>query len=156
MEINEDAFRNLSSVLKHIGEEIKLREKEKKHLVKRRITEVFDAETGDYIQAYQFFARPESEVIKWRRIFEQSILLNERRFLCPNCRQMVKISGRKFRRGAVSFFSHLHDSDFCEIKTTTGLTREQIEARKYGLVAESERHRRLKALISQFLSSETS
>ncbi|WP_212114805.1 hypothetical protein [Bacteroides pyogenes] len=57
---------------------------------------------------------------------------------------MVKISGKSTVKGKVSFFSHLHDSDDCDIKTTTQLTKEDIEARKYGMVGESERHKNLK------------
>ena len=131
-------------------------EEDEDHVVKRTILEIWDNQEGDIIKADEFFSRSENELIRWRRIFEESILYNERRFLCPYCKQPVKISGRKFKRGEVSFFSHLHDSEFCEIKTTSGFTKEQIEARKYGLVCESDRHKRLKALISRALQGTVS
>lgn len=126
------------------------------HIVKRRILEVFDKKEGVIINAEEFFNRPENEIVRWRRIFEESLEFGEKRFLCPACLQPVKIAGRKFMRGKVSFFSHLHDSEFCEIKTNTELTKSQIEARKYGLVGESERHHRLKGLISRALNSDVS
>lgn len=136
---------------------MKAKQKEEKakrdenHVVKRSILEIFDTKEGDIIEAESFFQRPEHELIRWRRIFEESILAGEHRFICTNCRQDVKISGRKYERGQVAFFSHLHDSDYCEIKTTTGLSKEQIEAKKYGLIAESDRHKRLKKLIHEVL-----
>ena len=126
--------------------------REENHVVKRSILEIFDTKEGDIIEAESFFQRPEHELIRWRRIFEESILAGEHRFICTNCRQDVKISGRKYERGQVAFFSHLHDSDYCEIKTTTGLSKEQIEARKYGLIAESDRHKKLKKQIYEALN----
>ncbi|MBQ3946053.1 MAG: WG repeat-containing protein, partial [Alphaproteobacteria bacterium] len=126
------------------------------HVVKRSILEIFDTKEGDIIEAESFFQRPEHELIRWRRIFEESILTGEHRFICPYCRQDVKISGKKYARGLVSYFSHLHDSDYCEIKTTTGLSKEQIEARKYGLVAESYRHKSLKRKIREALQGNAS
>lgn len=133
----------------------KIKELEK-HEVKRSILEVFDTKEGQIINAHEFFQRPEHELIRWRRYFEESITFQRHRFLCTNCRQDVKISGRKFMRGQISFFSHLHDSDFCEIKTTTGMSKDIINARKYGLIAESERHKKLKALICNALKSRNS
>ena len=69
---------------------------------------------------------------------------------------MVKISGKRTARGKALFFSHLHDSEDCPIKTNTGLTKRMIEARKYALVQESERHHRLKTSIANFLEETNS
>ena len=147
----ETKHKNLESAINNAKEEIIRAKKTESHIVKRSILEIFDTKEGDIIESESFFKRPEHELIRWRRIFEESILTGEHRFICTNCRQDVKISGRKYERGQVAFFSHLHDSDYCEIKTTTGLSKEQIEARKYGLVAESDRHKRLKKLIHNAL-----
>ena len=147
----ETKHKILESAINNAKEEIIRAKKTESHIVKRSILEIFDTKEGDIIESESFFKRPEHELIRWRRIFEESILTGEHRFICTNCRQDVKISGRKYERGQVAFFSHLHDSDYCEIKTTTGLSKEQIEARKYGLVAESDRHKRLKRLIHNAL-----
>ncbi len=152
----ESKHQNLVSAINRAKEEIIKAKKTESHVVKRSILEIFDTKEGDIIESESFFERPEHELIRWRRIFEESILSGEHRFICTNCRQDVKISGRKYQRGQVAFFSHLHDSDYCEIKTTTGLTKEQIEARKYGLVAESDRHKRLKRLIHNALDGNVS
>lgn len=147
----ENKYTTLKNALDEAKKEVESAKKTESHVVKRSILEIFDTKEGDIIDSESFFKRPEHELIRWRRIFEESILAGEHRFICTNCRQDVKISGRKYERGQVAFFSHLHDSDYCEIKTTTGLSKEQIEARKYGLVAESDRHKRLKRLIHEAL-----
>ena len=147
----ENKYTTLKNALDEAKKEVESAKKTESHVVKRSILEIFDTKEGDIIDSESFFKRPEHELIRWRRIFEESILAGEHRFICTNCRQDVKISGRKYERGQVAFFSHLHDSDYCEIKTTTGLSKEQIEARKYGLVAESNRHKRLKRLIHEAL-----
>ena len=146
----------LKNALDEAKKEIENTKRAESHVVKRSILEIFDTKEGNIIDSESFFKRPEHELIRWRRIFEESILTREHRFICTNCRQDVKISGRKYYRGQVSFFSHLHDSDYCEMKTTTGLSKEQIEARKYGLVAESDRHKKLKTLIYNALGGHIS
>ena len=115
---------------------------------------VWDVKNGKEINAYDFFKQPESEIIMMRRTLQTAIIANKPVFVCPYCHQMVKISGKRTSRGRASFFSHLYDSDACMIKTTTGMSKEQIEASKYGLVTESERHIRLKNLIAVALNSQ--
>ena len=129
---------------------------EEVHTSVRRIEKIFDTETEKEIVAEEFFARPESEIIKWREEFNRCIKFNEKRFLCPFCRQQIKIAGRKFDRGHVSFFAHLHDSADCPIKTSVNMSKEEIEARKYGLCQESKRHKELKQRIYDGLNGEQS
>lgn len=129
---------------------------EEVHTSVRRIEKIFDTETEKEIVAEEFFARPESEIIKWREEFDRCIKFNEKRFLCPFCRQQIKIAGRKFDRGHVSFFAHLHDSADCPIKTSVNMSKEEIEARKYGLCQESKRHKELKQQIYNGLNGEQS
>ena len=129
---------------------------EEVHTSVRRIEKIFDTETEKEINAEEFFARPESELIKWREEFGRCIKFGEKRFLCPFCRQQIKIAGRKFERGHVSFFAHLHDSADCPIKTSVNMSKEEIEARKYGLCQESKRHKELKQRIYDGLNGEQS
>ena len=121
---------------------------------KRTIERVLDKEEGVFIDANEFFSRSEGEIIAFRRHLEEAIRLNQPRFACPRCGQMVKISGRYTEKGKASFFSHLYDSDDCEIKTTTQLSKEEIEARMYAMVCESKRHKRLKAFIGKCLEND--
>jgi hypothetical protein len=119
---------------------------------KRTIDEVLDKETGLIIKSEDFFKKPESEIIAYRRRLQEAIAgFAPPKFVCAYCQQLVKLSGRRTRRGQVDFFAHLYDSDDCEIKTNGDLSKEEIEARKYGNVRESERHIRLKNKIADIL-----
>lgn len=122
----------------------------------RTILEVFDKKNGVFIQSDDFFKQPEDVIIRWRRYLEECALMNEPRLVCSHCNQMVKLSGRKTERGRVVFFSHLYNSEDCDIKTGNDRTKEEILAEKYGKITESERHFRLKNLISQYLTTDVS
>ena len=120
------------------------------------ITKVWDVRNKKEIDAKQFFSLPEGEIMSMRRELQLSITTDTPYWVCPVCGQMVKISGKRTARGKALFFSHLHDSEDCPIKTNTGLTKRMIEARKYALVQESERHHRLKTSIANFLEETNS
>ena len=118
------------------------------------INEVFDIKEEQIYQANEFLSKSGHELMHWRRALEESILMGKPRLICPYCHQMLKLCGRKCQRGVVSYFSHLYDSEDCPIKTTTQLTKEEIEIRKYGKVNESKRHQELKHLIADVLQDE--
>ena len=120
------------------------------------ITKVWDVRNKKEIEAKQFFSLPEGEIMSMRRELQLAITTDTPYWVCPACGQMVKISGKRTARGKALFFSHLHDSEDCPIKTNTGLTKRMIEARKYALVQESERHHRLKTSIANFLEETNS
>lgn len=124
---------------------------------KRTIEEVFNLETGKLITASAYFSKDEAIIIRDRRIQQEAITgIRKPKFVCPFCRQVVKISGRLTQRGQVSFFAHLHDSDDCEIKTDGTKSKEEIEALKYHGSRESDRHKELKWFIETFLGTERS
>lgn len=120
------------------------------------ITKVWDVRNKKEIDAKQFFSLPEGEIMSMRRELQLAITTDNPYWVCPVCGQMIKISGKRTARGKALFFSHLHDSEDCPIKTNTGLTKRMIEARKYALVQESERHHRLKTSIANFLEETNS
>ena len=123
----------------------------------RTIEEVFDKKEGVFIQSSEFFKKPEGELVLWRRSLEEAIIIGKPRLVCSHCDQMVKLLGRRTERGKIAFFAHLHDSDECDIKTTgVQMTKEEILARKYGRIQESERHMRLKNFIAETLKTEES
>ena len=80
---------------------------------------------------------------KWRTTFQQCISQNNRRFVCPKCLEMIRISGRGDERGVPAIFTHKNDSVSCK-KTTTGQSAEDINRKKYGLIGQSQRHKDLK------------
>lgn len=108
-----------------------------------KIKEIFDIETCETIYAEDFFKKPIDELQKWRAIFQQCISQNNRRFVCPKCLEMIRISGRGDERGVPAVFTHKNDSVSCK-KTTTGQSVEDINRKKYGLFGQSQRHKDLK------------
>ena len=108
-----------------------------------KIKEIFDIETGETLYAEEFFKKPIDELQKWRTTFQQCISQNNRRFVCPKCLEMIRISGRGDERGVPAIFTHKNDSVSCK-KTTTGQSVEDINRKKYGLFGQSQRHKDLK------------
>ena len=123
---------------------------------KLSIPEVYDVKEDKTINSRDFFVQNENELILWRRNLQEEYLMGHARFICPECKQPVKISGHKLARGRVCYFAHFKDSDDCQYKTGTHRTKEEIERLKYSLVQESDRHKRLKAAIASALKGEQS
>ena len=123
---------------------------------KLSIPEVYDVKEGKTINSRDFFSQNENELILWRRNLQEEYLMGHARFICPECKQPVKISGHKLARGRVCYFAHFKDSDDCQYKTGTHRTKEEIERLKYSLVQESDRHKRLKSVIASALKGERS
>ena len=123
---------------------------------KLSISEVFDTKEEIIINSRDFFSQNENELILWRRNLQEEYLMGLARFICPECKQPVKISGHKLSRGRVCYFAHFKDSDDCPYKTGTNRTKEEIERLKYSLIQESERHKRLKSMIASALQGERS
>lgn len=123
---------------------------------KLSIPEVYDIKEEKIINSIDFFSQNENELILWRRNLQEEYLMGHARFICPECKQPVKISGHKLFKGRVCYFAHFKDSDDCPYKTGTNRTKEEIERLKYSLVQESERHKRLKSVIASVLQGEKS
>lgn len=118
---------------------------------KRKINIVVDVETGEEINANDFFSKEERFIFKMRSELQKAIYLRKPKYICKYCGQMVKISGRKTERGAATFFSHLYDSGECDYKTTTDRTKREIECEKYSRCNEGERHKKLKESLAHYL-----
>lgn len=118
---------------------------------KRTIDTVVDIDSGKEIYAKEFFCQSERAIFKMRTELQKAIYLRHPKYVCKYCGQMVKISGRKNERGVAAFFSHLRDSDDCDYKTTNGITKREIERKKYSKCNEGERHKRLKESLAAFL-----
>lgn len=129
---------------------------EKQSISNLTIEEVLDIKTGQYINCHEFLSLPENILQDYRYMLETAIQINQPRFVCPYCGQMVRLSGRATEKGHIRFFSHRYDSDYCEIKTKTGLTEDEINARKYGRVQESERLINIRKSIISVLNSHQS
>lgn len=121
-----------------------------------KIDKVINVRTEEEIDAWEFFQKPTDEIFHIRRELQDAIICDNPLYVCKYCGQMVKISGRNTERGRASFFSHLYDSDKCDLKTTTGVSKALINARKYGEHGESQRHKEIKAIIENALNDENS
>lgn len=124
--------------------------------IERTINRVYDVEREQIYETSDFLKKPEHELMRWRRALEEAIIVGKALLICPYCKQMLKLCGRRDYRGTISYFSHLYDSDDCEIKTTSNISKEEINARRYGAISESKRHQDLKTLIADVLSSSKS
>lgn len=113
---------------------------------------VVDVETNKEIEAQSFFKQPEGYLYKMRSELEKAIVLERPKYVCKYCGQMVRISGEKFKRGVAWKFSHIKDTDDCSYKTTTGMTKREINREKFSRCNEGNRHRELKMKIANLLA----
>lgn len=125
-------------------------------VIKRTINEVLDCETGEPIDANEFFLKPFDELINYRSELQKAIKnYREPLFTCYYCRQKIRIrggTGFSTTRKKDSFhFAHLKDSDECPIKTNNTLTRAEVDRIKYNGAKESHLHLKLKERIAECL-----
>jgi len=119
----------------------------------RTITEVIDNESERVISAEHFFAQNEDVIFTQRYELEKALILKEKKWVCPICRQPIKIRGKK--DGLVSLhFAHVADKLDCPIKTGRDYTKDQILRMKYNGQKESPKHHRLKNLIADKISKD--
>ena len=130
---------------------------ESEYQSQRTIEEVIDVETGEIVSAEDFFSQDEAIIIRARAILEISIQSDVPKYKCLFCEQSVKISGRRIfeRNKIVYFFAHFKDSNDCPIKTGVKLGLEELLAKKYHGLRESELHLTLKIFIADSLRAET-
>jgi len=119
----------------------------------RTITEVVDYENENEIKAEKFFAQDIDVIFKQRYELEKAIQQNIKKWVCPFCRQSIKIRGK--RNGDISLhFAHVADQLDCPIKTWKNYTKDQILRMKYNGQKESPTHEKLKKLIADKLSKD--
>jgi len=124
--------------------------------IKRTITEVLNCETGECIDANEFFKKPLDEIHIYRSQLQQAIQkIRDPLFTCYYCKQKIRIRGgitfSHKKKSEIFHFAHLKDSDECPIKTNNDYSKEDIDAIKYNGAKESELHRKLKVRISECL-----
>lgn len=119
-------------------------------MTERTIAEVINKQTGEIIEADQFFSQPEWVTFTERRSLEEYIQRREEYLICPYCYQKVRIRGTP--QGVYTMhFAHLYDSDDCPIKTNQHYTHDEILRMQYNGVKESDRHKAVKHLIAKSL-----
>jgi len=117
----------------------------------RTISEVVDWESEAVIRAENFFAKNIDVIFKQRYELEKAIQSGQKLWVCPFCRQPIKIRGK--RDGDISLhFYHVSDRLDCPYKSWKKYTKEQILRMKYNGQKESHKHYFLKNLVAEKLS----
>ncbi len=125
-------------------------------LNKRRIVDVINMDTGDIETSYDLLFQKEKLVWNLRRSVEERIQDEDYLYTCLHCKQPVAISPLFNPNGNEHsfYFRHLKDSEECEIKTNSGLTKKEILARKFNGAKESKAHLELKEYVRYYLSND--
>lgn len=122
---------------------------------KRTINEVLNCETGEPIDANEFFLKPFNEVIHYRSELQKAIRnYRDPLFTCYYCRQKIRIrggTGFSTRKKDSFHFAHLKDSNECPIKTNNTLSKQEVDRIKYNGAKESSLHLKLKENIAECL-----
>ncbi len=119
----------------------------------RTIIEVFEIETGEIIDADSFFNQEEGIIFNFRRQQQEAAEGFETpKFKCIYCDQLIRINGKGSGAGKKNFyFSHLSNSEYCDIKLVEGFNEAEKQERRYAVRRESKRHKELKHFIYEML-----
>lgn len=113
------------------------------------IGEVIDRRTGEIVSVADFIGSHRyDEMIVKRQLVRESLDADPH-FICALCHQPVYVVGNQLKR---FFFRHVSDAD-CAV-TRGALSQDEIRARKYHGLRESEAHRRIKGLLSRSLGAD--
>ncbi len=113
------------------------------------IEEVIHKRTGEVIDVTSFIASHRYDEMIVRRQQVRESLVTDPHFICALCHQPVYLVGNRQKH---FFFRHVSDAD-CAV-TRGMLSQEQIRARKYHGLRESDAHRRIKGLLSRSLGAD--
>lgn len=117
-----------------------------------QIVQVLSLRTGRLVDARRFVTRHRYEdLIRVRTRVLEAMYAGRPRLVCSVCHTPVYIvaSTRK-----AFFFRHRHEDGSCPAVTRNFETQEEIRARQYAGVQESEAHRRLKRLLGRSISAD--
>jgi hypothetical protein len=119
------------------------------------ITEVIDLDTGEFLNSVQFISgHLYQALIEERGKIVTRMMAGVPRFVCSTCHVPVYLVSRPEQH--VFYFRHRHEDGSCPAETRSPLTYEEICARKYHGLRESEPHKRVKALILRSLDADPS
>lgn len=102
--------------------------------------------TGDFIRSFRY-----GEVIAERVRVRENLKQDTPTHICSLCGTPVYIVASPQKR---FFFRHTREDGTCRAQTRDRLTEEQIRARKYHGLRESEAHKRIKRLIERSLRAD--
>lgn len=117
------------------------------------IGEVIDLISGEVQQTKTFIAGHRYSELVEARVGMREALKNEQpRHICAICATPVYLVANMHKR---FFFRHKTEDGSCPAKTRGALSEEEIRARKYHGLRESEGHKRIKQLIERSLRADS-
>ncbi len=111
------------------------------------IVEVIDTRSGTILSAKEVIGSDYQNLIKLRSDLGSYIKNGEPRYVCSLCHTPVRIVCNGISR--LFFFRHELDDGRCTIDTRGNLSEDEINARKYNGVKESEAHKRIKSIVEK-------
>jgi hypothetical protein len=115
------------------------------------IEQILNCETGVYLDVRAWIDGWRYEQLIGQRADVREKLNRSPRFRCPVCAVPVYLVSNQYKR---FYFKHQVEDGSCPAQTRYPLSREEILARKYHGLRESEPHRRVKALIMRSLAAD--
>ncbi|MBB3773737.1 hypothetical protein FHS55_004381 [Angulomicrobium tetraedrale] len=112
---------------------------------------VLDCDTGDYRDVRQWIGSWRYELLVPQRLDIKERIGTAPRFRCSLCSVPVYLIANQHKR---FFFRHDREDGSCPAQTRSPLSRDEILARKYHGLRESEPHRRIKALVARSLTAD--
>lgn len=118
------------------------------------IKDVIDLDAGQEWRVAAFIEQHNyADLVCERGKILSRVQRREARMICSMCHIPVHLICQTDRSGF--FFRHIKEDGSCPAKTQSGLSEEQIRARKYHGLRESEPHKRIKALILRSLDADS-
>jgi hypothetical protein len=119
---------------------------------KPEVEEVLDLRTGAVLRHDKAIGTDYEAVIKLRSALQESIQREEPLYACSMCRTPVYLVSQKRERRF--FFRHTLEDDRCSAKTRGLLSQEEIDARRYNGVKESQAHINMKNWVAESLRAD--
>lgn len=116
------------------------------------IEQVLDRLNGRLMQAPEAIGNNYAEVEALRMRLAESVALDNPAYICPICHVGVYLACRRDGDEKRFYFKHRVENGNCPAVTRGVLTPDQIEARKYNGVKESDAHRRMKDIVAESLA----
>ncbi|RUX29322.1 hypothetical protein EOA23_13980, partial [Mesorhizobium sp. M2A.F.Ca.ET.042.01.1.1] len=117
------------------------------------ISELLDCDSGEFIDARAWIGGQRYEELIAERVIVRERLAKNPRFRCSLCSVPSYLVSNQHKR---FFFRHMTEDGSCPAETRSPLSREEILARKYDGIGESEPHKRIKRLIVRSLEADPS
>lgn len=115
------------------------------------IAHILDCATGTFHDVKDWIAGWRYEQLIPHRLEVRESLDSRPRFRCPHCAVPVYLVSNQHKR---FFFKHQAEDGSCPAQTRSPLSREEMLARQYHGLKESEPHRRIKALIARSIDAD--